>query len=626
VAWGFLKALGRGAYNRVPAVARQRLLTPYLRDRLDSAFAPTSGDIVPAVDSGLSGLLPSTPEAAEILETAEPDGRTKVSDNRVYIVGQHFGGEEETSHSAKIVGAVIAPVQKPPNVYAPSVENYHDAIHNRLDAKSLPFQPLPSDIRRMGVMISESMHSKHANRRIFGKERILAELEELCGLEDAKSRKWSWTRFASAWERTHEQYKPDFEAKGQVKLEAMPEGKAPRALIADGDQGQLMSLLVVYLFEKLLFTHLDAKCVKHLSKRAAMEKAAANLRSPNTELIETDGSAWDTCMSAKLRALLEDPILKHIADVVNKSNIIPKDWNDAHERANTRRRAKIKYEVKEPEGKDMVTFDVASIRRSGHRGTSCLNFWCNFCLFHNAISAEPEKYLAPTTKRTLGHDGKTVWVAWSGEGDDGAGAVKPKMSGTRRQTFLKVWERFGVNMKIINPTTRMEFCGYHFSVNPDGSVGDVVCPDIPRCLTGAGVSTSVTARGTYASKTGERDYRELAACSAYARAAELAPVAPTLARKFFDFADTCHPGNHSYDRESSMRVFGEEGHHSGVLREYILQELCTPEEERANLAALGWTVSNDEMQILDMHLWSLEPSQLLDYDGFRRSLPVCWRA
>lgn len=101
-----------------------------------------------------------------------------------------------------------------------------------------------------------------------------------------------------------------------VKAKSLPEGKAPRFLIANGDNGQLMARLVISCFEHLLFSWFEHKSIKHTSKCDAMVRILETLKKRSVHLLETDGSAWDTTCSAAMRGLIENPARHARADRV----------------------------------------------------------------------------------------------------------------------------------------------------------------------------------------------------------------------------------------------------------------------------------------------------------------------
>lgn len=79
------------------------------------------------------------------------------------------------------------------------------------------------------------------------------------------------------------------------------------------------------------------------------------------------------------------------------------------------------------------------------------------------------------------------------------------------------------------------------------------------------------------------------------------------------------------DREMSMRVFGEEGHHFTEIEEIIESQnlLVTPTEEAANLEALLCPATAKELDAFVVQSWNFE--DLGDFDTHLASLPMSWR-
>ena len=61
------------------------------------------------------------------------------------------------------------------------------------------------------------------------------------------------------------------------------------------------------------------------------------------ELIEGDGSAWDTCCSQKLRDLIENPVLAYIARVFSQRCMLPESWAQAHQAVNSKKSFKLSW-------------------------------------------------------------------------------------------------------------------------------------------------------------------------------------------------------------------------------------------------------------------------------------------
>jgi hypothetical protein len=586
--------------------------------------------IVNPTTTGTLGIAVNSPGDAEVLINSEPDGRTLVRDNVAFIVGQGYDKEDhQQAGVGKVVGALVAPTQKPPNVYLNTPQNEQDAIHGRLDTKSREVTFTPADRKQLGKFVQAMIHSPDSKQCIFSKRKIEEFLGGFC-VGEAKSRKWSWERFHHAWDQASEMPFPRIASKCMVKAEAMAECKSPRSLLADGDVGQVFSLICIFTLESLLFDHVgEGRCIKHVAKRDGIQNVAAAL-TKNGQIksfpIETDGSAWDATMSAQLRGMIEDPIIRHISKIVDSFGILPHGWCNAHILHNTKTRLKLTHTTKNAGVHEFVKWEIASIRRSGHRGTSCLNYLCNMTLFYCSLFREPQKMLNSEVCNGQCHDGVTRWCRWAGEGDDGLGAIRPSIEGTQAEKdFLEFWRRAGCNMKVLFPKERATFCGYHIQVNGDKTLGTIVAPEVPRCFDNAGVSTSTEAKAAYTSKEPGVAVRRLARCSAYARALEFAPVLPTIARKFLEFGDQLDDGKRCHDREASMRATGEPQHDSSVLRQRVESTMVSTSEEKANLRALQWYVSDEELFSFSTYHWDLDPSIVLNYAAFKASLPAAWR-
>jgi hypothetical protein len=179
-------------------------------------------------------------------------------------------------------------------------------------------------------------------------------------------------------------------------------------------------------------------------------------------------------------------------------------------------------------------------------------------------------------------------------------------------------------MKIVFCKDRATFVGWHIACD-EGRMLPICAPEIPRAMGSAGVSTSSST--IQAAKDGDMaTIRRLACASSLARAYEFSGIVPSISEKFLAFALEAERGEVA-DREMSMRAFGEEGHGSTEIVRVVQERNLgvSPDEEADTLKALRCESTADEMDAFRCRVWSLEPSQLLDYDGFTRSLPVTWR-
>lgn len=260
----------------------------------------------------------------------------------VGVIGQSTVSE----NTKQIVGVMSLPVTDTPNVYAKEVANIDSAIDNRITKKQRPFTATKDDKTLLGGMVSAAI-GNNPRRSLFSTRRVVAWWETHL-FEDLRSGKWTEDRLSRTIENLCCRIDPTFKLSCDVKLEPMPEGKAPRMLIADGDEGQVLALLTICCIEDLIKKHMPKKTIKGLGKRQAMERIAAELRAPKAayaktktqnagktasagvSIFEGDGSAWDTTCSAKLRDCVENPVICHVGQILKVMMTQPDSWVDAH--------------------------------------------------------------------------------------------------------------------------------------------------------------------------------------------------------------------------------------------------------------------------------------------------------
>jgi len=558
----------------------------------------------------------NTPEDADII--ASEQHRVVDKDGIKMIVGQDFDGMDPDRK--QIVGVLTAPTPKMPNVYNNSSKNAKAAKRERLDKKARPYEKVDADVKKINKLIGNAC-GNNGNRSVFSEKRIKRWAEEFLHLDQIKSGKWSNKRCEDALNNLHKQAYPQMNLKCAVKLEPMAEGKAPRLLIADGDDGQLMALVVIKCFEELLFEWFEDKSIKHTGKRDAIARTIRNLTKSGARLVEGDGSAWDTTCNASIRALVENTVLRHIAQVLIPYGVVPEQWHEEHLKCNEKKSLKLFFDGK----MDKMRMTIDAIRRSGHRGTSCLNWWMNFVNWACSIFKEPEKFLDPTARKATDETGRERW--WNGvfEGDDSLCALSPPMleGDAMHKYFIGWWTRQGFNMNIVCATRRATFCGYHIAC-VEGEPTGLACPELPRAIVGAGVSCSSTI--IQAAKDGNIDLvKDIAAAGAIARAADFAGILPTVSRKFHQYAMEVKRSREVVDREMSMRVMGEEGHNFTEIEQSIEARnlAVTPTEEVANLAALSYDATSEELDTFMLQSWTFEG--IGAFDEHRTSLPDSWR-
>lgn len=461
-------------------------------------------------------------------------------------------GGNNQSGEAKIVGVRLAPTQTNAVVYANTPENIKTAIEERKVKKSKACTLTKEDRQKIGKTVSAAMgKSGHSTQHIFSKEQIQREIEAIVGVEALKSNKWSEKRFKQTLEKLSSSWNIDYQFSTKIKLEPMGADaagnpKPPRFLIADGDLGQVMAVLVVSVFERLMFAHQKERSIKGRARKKALSEVAKALRPfINDESkekkekyaaggIEGDGSAWDTCCSHELREMIENPILEHIASVLFPYFKVPPEWSEKHLEANKKPTIKLVYRDKV----GRYVWDILAIRRSGHRGTSSLNFWVNLVCWVCSIAKEPWTLLDPKRTTFIDVEGNKRW--WKGvfEGDDSLCRVAPKVlpGSSFHELFIRFWDRAGHNMKLVFVENRAEFCGTHYHCK-DGDLIGTWCPDLKRCLKNWGIScTPGTLENFKAGKFDE--LRKTKVCACLSRALDFAGILPRLSQKFIDTAIT----------------------------------------------------------------------------------------
>jgi hypothetical protein len=581
----------------------------------ETAGTETTQELPPVVMD-----TPALPSDAANAAAASADRRTMQVGEVVAVIGQEFDKDKPVDHMP-VVGCLVGPCQVKPNVYAKTASNVKAAIEERINKKARKCQLSRTAKARVGTLVRQAM-SSHRVRGVFSKRKIEAWAIEHLDLELIRSGKWSIERFRASLMNLYAQEYPRYQFKAGIKPECMPEGKAPRMLIADGDDGQLMALAVVRCFEDLLFAHFESKSIKHLAKREAMDRVVKQLKRKGAKAVEGDGSAWDTTCNVEIRALVENPILRHICEVLCGFGVVPDGWMEEHSAACEQKTLRLFFKNK----MESMSVTIDAIRRSGHRGTSCLNWWMNFTLWVCSVFAEPERFLDPDVRRGKDLTGQMRW--WNGcfEGDDSLCTMEPPMESGDALSgmFLDFWRDAGFNMKIVFCTTRATFVGWHIGCT-DGELNDHRCPELPRALANSGVS--VSPQGVEAGREGKLSVvKVLAAASALARASDFSGILPSVSEKYLAFAESCTTSNFD-DREMSIRSFGEEGYKANDVREKVRTRNMdvTPDQELETLAALGYPATHDEITTFTEHVWSLEPATLVDYDSFRESLPPTWR-
>lgn len=533
------------------------------------------------------------------------------------VVGQEDGMARLVDGQPDVVGALLLPISEAPNVPSNTIANVRQAITKRIDEKQLPCNLTKDEVHRIGLVVNAAL----AENGPFSRRRIRAWLANHFELADVKSKKWSEDRLRKAVDALYSTAEPRFSFAAAVKAEQMAEGKPPRMLIADADAGQVMALMTIACFESLMFEWYEQLSIKHASRRVAMKRVLSHLRQDSEcSFIEGDGSAWDTTCGSRVRAITENPVLRRILEVAREQAVVPEQWLEAHDASTSKRHLKLKLTEK---GSKTAFEVISAIRRSGHRGTSCLNWWINNVLWVCALCKNPEKSVIPTARNFQDFWGETITVHRAFEGDDSGLTISPPMVDENDPRFvyaLEFWRRAGFNMKVFLRSRVGLFVGAEVALDEHGPTGDYA-PEIPRTFTKAGVSCSSTTKQLV--KTGslgdvglDNVRRSLALAKSY----DFAGIVPSISRKYL----SCSGGDCEMDHELRMRT--GEGSVSDILSAIENANATVgPEDEDALLRKLGRSITQEERDIFEAHCWDWTGISTTSYGEFKLSLPAAWR-
>lgn len=432
-------------------------------------------------------------------------------------------------------------------MYTSTASNVVCAIEERITKKRLPFIATPEDqasLKGMAkAMLGEKVDGYLCPDAPFTKSRIKGVLSEVFDLAALKSSKWSPDRFNTAFEKLHTMVCPEYQFKAAVKLEPSQPNKPPRLLIADGDEGQVMALLSIWILEKLMFHHFEERCIKELPKQQAMDRVVDYLRQTvPCSTCEQDGSSWDTTMSVELRDLVENTIIKRITECITEFFIAEDVWSKQHLSAGKKKRLQLRVSVKDEPWKaahKAAKIIIAAMRRSGHRGTSGLNWLENFCLTHVVhFGKNAPRFVNKTMRVAKDIFGKKRRIHAAFEGDDGATTISPPLTDDEEKVILERWESMGIRMKLLLccPEKTLTFCGWKTLVDLLGPRPRTSVPDLPRTMTSGVVSTSTAMRA--ALEGGDvKTMQRLAAGTLIAAADAYSQRLPTVGSWFRAMAD-----------------------------------------------------------------------------------------
>ena len=179
-------------------------------------------------------------------------------------------------------------------------------------------------------------------------------------------------------------------------------------------------------------------------------------------------------------------------------------------------------------------------------------------------------------------------------------------------------------MKIELRKDRALFVGYYIGLDAAGPVFDekkdewMMIPEVDRCFARSG--TSCSSAMIEAFKNNNRKLCiSLAGSAAMSRAYEFAGLSPTISQKFLAYALEC-----DFELTHDLRMRTNEAFDDKKeLVDHIhgMNAMCTIEDRI--LRSTGFWCSDQERNNFVDRLWDYD--LLVDWDGFRESLPESWR-
>jgi len=433
-----------------------------------------------------------------------------------------------------------------------SVKNVKAAIQGRIIDPHVSMTMSDADIadmKQITDVLCKSVENDHKH--------IMTIIQDVLGITGWKSNKWSHKRAETCLNQLFATYAPRYQFCAAIKLEPSKHGKAPRLLVADGDKGQVMAWVLIGVLERWLIRRYKQRSIKGLPKMEAMQRVIEHLRMKHptddgmqgpdvpVAVVENDGSAWDSCMSADLRAITENPVMEAIAKLVEQCFVPAGAAPHTDARVASNKLVKLQLNFRKDKSSDKTeTFDlpkgkcwqfyIPAIRRSGCRGTSILNFLSNMVCWCWVIGgANAVKLIQPQGSKIVCVDGVIRWVKMAFEGDDSILSFFARNCNlTMTDLFMDMmhdrWVKLGHRPKLFwrKEKSRAEFCGWHFAVLEEGL--DRTCaPDLVRNL--INMAYSINAAAVTAAIAGDHDsFMKAVAPGIISRLYPLASKYPTL--------------------------------------------------------------------------------------------------
>jgi hypothetical protein len=492
------------------------------------------------------------------LISTEPSSRPEVGD---YVHGRLPDGTQTERPRGVQIAHEVVPIE----LHEDCPGNIQRAIDERITAKQRKPSMTKSD------KISVKINTTKFIKAVFTREAVQEAMLDIGSLEDCKSKKWTQDRFDRAYLQALNNASDDFMLKCSIKNEPIPEGKPPRMIVADGDPGQVMALATMSVMEHVLFHRFLDRSVKHSCKADAMSRVIDSLNMiDNYSVVEADGSAWDTCCQSEIRGLTENAIMKHLWMLMREVGTDENGFEDRHLDTNTLAFLRL---LKTCPGGGGVAFLIAAIRRSGHRGTSVMNWLINHVLTLTSVNPTGRGDLLDVKGFSfIDRWGNNRRARFAHEGDDTIYTISPPLTQKETKDIVAFWERCGFNMKLFVRERVAEFTGWKIPILGGKLIKDQATPDFLRGIRNGCVTCSREAI--------DGDYRKVAASKFASYAIAYANVLPTISEMYKNWSEEY--GFNGNFTEDDVRGFG------GTVPDTLLGLYgVLPEEEEQTLGNLG---------------------------------------
>lgn len=418
---------------------------------------------------------------------------TNLETGNEYGEEKRISGDVPTSVEPKVLAHQIGPDLIPTEVFESTYKNLKGGLAKRV--QPLPFKAKAKIVRKIDKVVTTMI------KEVFSEKKIKEWREQNPDIDEFKSSKWSSDRWIQAVEEALSDTQAQIEQTFQIKVnEALPaKGKAPRPIIQCGDRAQAMMNLPVKCFEDLLFHHFEDASIKHIDKLGAMKRVSSHLQQRGAKLlsgkagdlqpaerlnmVEGDGSAWDSCCNPIIRSMTENRVIRHIITILGNDPQVPKEWMNKVIADMDKKYLKGKAKVS-----DFCTTPlkvmIDSIRQSGHRGTSCMNYFINLVCWLVVVCDEPEKLIKKNQRGKLRcsyvspRDKQTYKLFYAFEGDDSVISVTEDLN-PHAEEIEEIWTSMGFRMKLVYVKEKLTFTGYDFLVDKNGPTSTML-PEIAR--------------------------------------------------------------------------------------------------------------------------------------------------